>query len=120
MSEEIMWLDRSAPSKAVHDADVRVSRSSKLNQIAFTFYNDADKKITHNGTMILGLSDRAFYFKEGVPNVQGNIVKAGKRSSVVRFTVKQPLDDEFFGQFKLTLHAGHNLWRINIDNRVGD
>ena len=113
---EITWMENERFGKAgvpKENVEVRVRCTSKGTKAGertkFTFFNNADQKISHSDYMVCGISTNRIYFKE-------EYLRKGYKVQKVRgghpFILVKAVLTQFEGDYRLYLDAQRNLWYI--------
>lgn len=118
--EEIKWIEnvKAGVHKAPAGVDVRVSlhKKNKTQSTAITFYNNTDKKISHSGYMVVGVSTNRIYFKEEYLK-KGYKISAVGKAGTTKITIKAKLVD-FVGLYILEYDSTQELWFISSGNKI--
>lgn len=117
---EITWIENTKASsrKTPAGVDVRVSlyKKNKSQSTTITFYNNTDKKISHSGYMVVGVSTNRIYFKEEFLKKGYKISTVGK-AGTTKITINAKLDD-FVGLYLLEYDSTQELWFISSGNKI--
>ena len=130
---DIQWLEpRTEKSMRTipEGADVLVKTFVKEDKSCYTaisFYNDSHLKISHNGRMMVGITDTTVYLKEPEGLSKGRKIAVNKGSNTKRVQISNVNFKEIFkniggmqGYFKLQHSVSKDCWFIAESGKVAD